>query len=176
MSTPASLALCFLPSAVDTSISVARSTTWALVSTMPDGSTITPEPRLRCTCWRSGASPKKRLKNSSPKNSSTGVRPLTRVTVLMLTTAGPTLSATWAKLPEGIGRAGGNEARLRAGGQASPGAAPPGPDGLTWSTAPAPQVPRPAPTTRVTSTMNANVLRLTEIIVALPRAPRPGAP
>ena len=175
MSTPASLALCFLPSAVDTSISVARSTTWALVSTMPEGSTITPEPRLRCTCWRSGASPKKRLKNSSPKNSSTGVRPLTRVTVLMLTTAGPTLSATWAKLPEGTGRAAGMTRGCVPEGRVVKGR-PPGPDGLTWSTAPAPQVPRPAPTTRVTSTMNASVLRLTEIIVALPRAPRPAAP
>ena len=58
-----------------TSISVARSTTWALVSTMPDGSTMTPEPRLRAGSGRSGASPKKRRKNSSPKNSSIGVRP-----------------------------------------------------------------------------------------------------
>ena len=74
-SVPTTLALCFLPSAVTTSMSVARSTTWALVRAMPEASTMTPEPRLRCCCSRSGASPKKRRKNSSPKNSSTGVRP-----------------------------------------------------------------------------------------------------
>jgi len=41
----------------------------------PVASTITPEPRLRCG-MRSGASPKKRRKKSSPKNSSNGVRPV----------------------------------------------------------------------------------------------------
>ncbi len=86
-------------------MAVARSTTWALVSTMPLGSTITPEPRLRCTSCRSGASPKNRLSSSSPKSSSIGVRPLNRVTELMLTTAGPTASATGAKLAEGPGGA-----------------------------------------------------------------------
>jgi hypothetical protein len=68
------LALCFPPSSVTTSISVAFSTTWAFVSAIPVGSTMTPEPRLRCG-MRSGASPKKRRKNSSPKYSSKGVRP-----------------------------------------------------------------------------------------------------
>ncbi len=75
---------------------------------MPEESTMTPEPRLRCCCWRSGASPKNRRKNSSPKNSSMGVRPaVPRVTVLMLTTAGLTASAIREKLPEGTGRAAG---------------------------------------------------------------------
>ena len=103
MSLPISFALCLLPSSVMTSISVARSTTWKLVSAMPEASMITPEPRLR---WgiRSGASPKKRRKNSSPKNSSNGVRPLgppgpPRDMVLMLTTAGLIASATLAKVP-----------------------------------------------------------------------------
>ena len=60
----------------------------------------TPEPRLRCGI-RSGASPKKRLKKSSPKNSSNGVRPPgpPLETVLMLMTAGLMASATPAKLP-----------------------------------------------------------------------------
>jgi hypothetical protein len=89
---------CFLPSAVTISISVAPSTTWAFVSAIPDESTITPEPRLRCV--RSRGPPKKRRKNSSPKNSSIGVRgppngPRTTVTVLMLMTDGLTTEATW---------------------------------------------------------------------------------
>ena len=59
LSTPMTFALCLPPSRVTTSISVARSTTCALVSAMPVGSTMTPEPRLRCG-MRSGTSPKKR--------------------------------------------------------------------------------------------------------------------
>ena len=100
---PITFALCLLPSSVMTSISVAFSTTWELVSAMPEGSMMTPEPRLR---WgiRSGTSPKKRRKNSSPKNSSNGVRPpgpppLRDTVVLMLMTAGLIASATLAKVP-----------------------------------------------------------------------------
>ena len=158
LSTPTSLALYFLPSAVIASISLARSTTWALVSTVPDGSTITPEPRLRAGSGRSGVSPKKRRKNSSPKNSSIGVRPAPRVTVLMLTTAGATVSATWEKLPDGTGSAAGTTAPCTPtgrGGRAM---------GLARSTAPAPQAPRPAPATRATRIMNATVLRFTRTI------------
>ena len=107
-------------------------------------------------------------KNSSPKNSSTGVRPAPpAVTVLMLTTAGLTFSATWAKLPEGSGSAAGHDARLHAGRRRRGGAGRPG--GRLTSTAPAPQVPRPAPTTRVTRTMNADVLRLTRSSSSPPR-------
>src|SRR5262245_2751715 len=157
-STPASLALYFLPSAVTASISLARSTTWALVRTGPAGSTITPEPRLRAGSWRSGVSPKKRRKNSSPKNSSIGVRPAPRMTVLMLTTAGATVSATWEKLPEATGRAAGTTAPWTATGRGGRGA------GLARSTAPAPQAPRPAPATRATRIMNATVLRFTKTI------------
>ena len=51
---PDDLGLVLLAVVVTTSMSVARSTTWALVSAMPDGSTMTPEPRLRCCCSRSG--------------------------------------------------------------------------------------------------------------------------
>src|SRR5436309_3029090 len=90
LSTPTILALCFPPSSVTTSISVAFSTTWAFVSAIPVASTMTPEPRLRCG-MRSGTSPKKRRKNSSPKYSSNGVRPwrpAPREKVLMLITAG----------------------------------------------------------------------------------------
>src|SRR5439155_374176 len=116
------------------------STTCALVGTMPEGSTITPEPRLFCTCSRSGTSPKKRRKNSSPKNSSMGVRPAApRVTVLMLTTAGATVSATWEKLPEGTGSAAGTI------GPCTPIRVGFGYGGVARSTAPAPHVPRPAP-------------------------------
>src|SRR5262245_576263 len=158
LSTPASLALNFFPSAVTASISVARSTTWALVSTVPDGSTMTPEPRLRAGSGRSGVSPKNRRKNSSPKNSSIGVRPVPRVTVLMLTTAGATVSATWEKLPEGTGSAAGTTAPWTATGRGGRGA------GLERSTAPAPQAPRPAPATRATRIMKATVLRFTRTI------------
>src|SRR5207302_1156890 len=103
LSRPTTFALCLLPSRVMTSISVAFSTTCELVSAIPVASTITPEPRLRCG-MRSGASPKKRRKKSSPKNSSNGVRPpeprpAPLETVLMLMTAGLMTSATPAKLP-----------------------------------------------------------------------------
>src|SRR5882724_1932084 len=102
LSRPTTFALCLPPSRVITSISVAFSTTCALVRAIPVASTITPEPRLRCG-MRSGASPKNRRKKSSPKNSSNGVRPppgrppLEKV--LMLMTAGLMTSATPAKLP-----------------------------------------------------------------------------
>src|SRR5207245_2532377 len=99
LSTPRIFALCLPPSSVITSMSVARSTTWALVRAIPFGSTMTPEPRLRCG-MRSGSSPKKRRKNSSPKNSSNGVRPwmpAPRDTVLMLMMAGLIISATAAQ-------------------------------------------------------------------------------
>src|SRR5262245_40811522 len=156
-STPATLALYFFPSAVTASISLARSTTCAFVSTVPAGSTMTPDPRLRTGSCRSGVSPKNRLKNSSPKNSSIGVRPWPRVTVLMLTTAGATFSATCAKLPEGTGSAAGTT------GPCTPARAGFGVV-LARSTAPAPQAPSPAPATRATRTMNATVLRFTEIM------------
>src|SRR6185503_16205003 len=159
LSTPATLALYFLPSAVVASISLARSTTWAFVSTVPDGSTITPDPRLRAGSGRSGVSPpKKRRKNSSPKNSSIGVRPAPRVTVLMLTTAGPTLSATWEKLPDGTGSAAGTTAPCTPAGRGGRAV------GLARSTAPAPQAPRPAPATSATRIMKATVLRFTRTI------------
>ena len=58
-SSPTIFALCLLPSSVITSMSVARSTTCALVRAIPLGSTMTPEPRLR-SGMRSGSSPKKR--------------------------------------------------------------------------------------------------------------------
>jgi hypothetical protein len=70
------------------------------VSAIPVESTMTPEPRLRCGI-RSGASPKKRLKNSSPKYSSNGVRPwgpADRNTVILIT-AGLMASAMAAKVP-----------------------------------------------------------------------------
>ncbi len=89
LSTPTSFALCFLPSAVTTSISVARSTTWALVSTMPDGSTMTPEPRLRCLLRAlrlvAEEAPEE-LVAEELLDRRAAARP--RVTVLMLTTAG----------------------------------------------------------------------------------------
>src|SRR3989442_1068377 len=97
-SSPTIFALCLLPSSVITSMSVARSTTCALVRAIPLGSTMTPEPRLRSGI-RSGSSPKKRRKNSSPKNSSNGVRPwrpAPRDSVLILMTAGLIASATAA--------------------------------------------------------------------------------
>src|SRR4029079_10718876 len=58
------------------------------------------------------------------------------------------------------------------GGTAGRGATTPG-AGLTWSTAPAPHVPSPAPTTSVTRTTNPSVLRFREIIPVPPRARRP---
>ena len=88
-----------------------------------------------------------------------GVRPAApRVTVVMLTTAGATVSATWEKLPEGTGSAAGTI------GPCTPIRVGFGYGGVARSTAPAPHVPRPAPTTIAIRRRKTSVLRLSEII------------
>jgi hypothetical protein len=168
LSAPSTLALCFLPSSVMTSMSVALSTTWALVSAMPEGSTITPDPRLR---WgmRSGASPKNRRKNSSPKNSSNGVRPcmlppppLVRDTVLMLMTAGLISSATFAKVPVVRGIWTGSTGASGIGGAWAT------TTGRFSSARPRVKAPSPAPRSTATARATAKVLRLSCIMPMSP--------
>src|SRR5213592_4290121 len=161
LSRPTTFALCLPPSSVMTSISVAFSTTCALVRAIPVASTITPEPRLRCG-MRSGVSPKNRRKKSSPKNSSNGVRPPPPgrpplETVLMLMTAGLMISATPAKLPVFSGICTG-----------STGAVGVMTGGATRSVRPPATAPRVTPATSITASAATNEDRLSCIMGVVP--------
>ena len=76
---------------------LARATTCSLVSAWPSASMITPEPRLCAVRGRLGSkkSLKKRSKRGSPRKPSKGFACRTSVSVVMLTTAGPTFSTAW---------------------------------------------------------------------------------